>query len=172
MENLLKDLINNDSLAQSKVYKTYYKSMYKLSMRYTHNIEDTEDVLSESFMSLFNNCYKIKNNNIHSYLYSIVKNYSLNKIRHNKTNSEVDITDYRDIFGCVDYQFNNLEYQDIIDVIEKLPKGYKTVFNSYVIDGKSHETISKELNITNGTSRSQLAKAKKFLQKQLLLRGI
>ena len=46
------------------------------------------------------------------------------------------------------------------------------MFNSYVIDGKSHETISEELNITNGTSRSQLAKAKKFLKKQLLLRGI
>ena len=172
MEQLLKDLINNESKAQKRVWDEYYKQMYALSIRYTNNAEDTEDVLIESFMSLYNNCSKIENNKLFSYLYTIVKNYSINKIRHNKTNSEVDITDYRDIFGCVDYQFNNLEYQDIIDVVEKLPKGYKTVFNSYVIDGKSHETISEELNITNGTSRSQLAKAKKFLQKQLLLRGI
>jgi RNA polymerase sigma factor (sigma-70 family) len=172
MEQLLKDLINNNSQAQTQVYKTYYKSMYSLSIRYTNNIEDTEDVLIESFMSLFNNCSNITNNNIKAYLYSIVKNYSLNKIRTNKSNSEVDITDYRDIFGCVDYGFNNLELQDILIEVEKLPSGYKSVFNSYVIDGKSHKIISKELNITEGTSRSQLAKAKKSLKKQILLRGI
>ena len=172
MEQLIKDLIKNDSRAQAQVYKTYYESMYNLSIRYTKNIEDTEDVLVESFMSLFNNCSNITNNNIHSYLYSIVKNYSINKIRTNKSNSEVDITDYRDIFGCVDYGFNNLEFQDIINEIEKLPSGYKTVFTSYVFEGKSHKIISKKLKITEGTSRSQLAKARKFLKKQILLRGI
>jgi RNA polymerase sigma-70 factor (ECF subfamily) len=171
MEQLIKDLINNDLQAQTQVYETYYKSMYNLSIKYTNNIEDTEDVLSESFMSLFKNCFKIKNNNVHSYLHSIVKNHSINKIRSRKTNLEVDITDYRDIFGCVDYEFNDIEFQDIVSEIEKLPTGYKTVFNSYVLDGKSHKIIGKELNITEGTSRSQLSKAKKSLKKQLLLRG-
>ena len=114
MEQLIKDLINNDLQAQTQVYETYYKSMYNLSIKYTNNIEDTEDVLSESFVSLFKNCFKIKNNNVHSYLHSIVKNYSINKIRSRKTNLEVDITDYRDIFGCVDYEFNDIEFKNLI----------------------------------------------------------
>lgn len=172
MEQLLKDLINNDSKAQQRVWDEYYKQMYTLSIRYTDNVEDTEDVLIESFMSLFNNSSKIQNNNIFSYLYTIVKNYSINKVRSKKTKFEVDVVDYKDMFSCVDHQFSNLEYQEIIDVVEKLPKGYKTVFDSYVFEDKSHETIGKELNMTSGTSRSQLSKARKFLKKQLLLRGI
>ena len=76
----------------------------------------------------------------------------------------------------VGYQMHNnnedavdiLSAQDLLDVIQKMPPGFKTVFNMYVIEGYSHKEIADELNISVNTSKSQLSRAKVYLQKVLI----
>lgn len=166
-DSTLLNTLYNDSKTQQYVWGKYYNQMYAYSLKYTNNVEDTEDILGESFMMLFNKCGNIQNNNIKSYLMSIVRNNSINKLRSKKIKYEYDVDEFKDSISYIDHQFTNLEYKYLLNKVEHLPPGYKDVFTKYVLEGKSHKTISQELNITEGTCRSQLSKARKFLAKKL-----
>ena len=98
----------------------------------------------------------------------IIVNAALNVIRRNKFHFiEIDDNGYN--YVPIDaFTYSNLGEEDLLKLINNLPKGYKVVFNLNVIEGYSHDEIAKMLDIQPSTSRSQLVKARKILQQQIL----
>lgn len=166
-KKIIKACVNNKSWAQKELFDFYNKSMFLLAFRYTGNSEDAEDVLADSFISVFKNIknFKIINEkSLESWIKTIVINNALMLLRKRKRivsiNNEV-ITEQK---YCID---EDLKKENIYEAIKNLPDGYRTIFNMYVIDAYSHKEIAEKLNISVQTSKSQLSRAKKSLQKTL-----
>jgi RNA polymerase sigma-70 factor (ECF subfamily) len=140
--------------------------MFRVSFKITQNIEDAEDVINESFMSLFKYAHNITSTTVGGYLKRLVINKSINKLRTIKTKYDVSIENVWD-YGYTDHSFTEYDFKILIGIIDTLPKGYQSVFKLFVLEGLRHSEIAKLLNIDEGTSRSQLAKAKKQLQKKV-----
>jgi RNA polymerase sigma-70 factor (ECF subfamily) len=164
--NVVQQLVSNCPKTQTKVWDTYYKSMFRVSFKITQNIEDAEDVINESFMSLFKYAHNITSTTVGGYLKRLVINKSINKLRTIKTKYDVSIENVWD-YGYTDHSFTEYDFKILIGIIDTLPKGYQSVFKLFVLEGLRHSEIAKLLNIDEGTSRSQLAKAKKQLQKKV-----
>ena len=164
--NVIQQLISNCPRTQSTVWNKYYDSMFRVSVKITNNNEDTEDVLNESFMSLFKHIHKVNSGFIGGYLKRLVINNSINKLRFRKSKYDTDI-DELITYGYIDHSFTEYDFKFLMNIIDTLPTGYQSVFKLYVLEGLQHNEIAKILNIHEGTSRSQLAKAKKHLQKKL-----
>lgn len=172
-QELIKCCQQRKPKAQEALYLRYADKMFRVCQRYIKKPEDAQDILITSFTKIFES---IKNftyrdeGSLEAWIRKIVINYSLMWLRkhHNFSLTEtldenLQEPDLSDVAG--------LGAEDILFIISKLPTGYRTVFSLNVIDGYTHEEISKLLNITESTSRSQLFKAKSLLKKTLLHEG-
>ncbi len=151
----------------SDLYKQYAKYMYAICLRYTRNSEDAEDVMQEGFVKIYKALEGFKgNSNIKTWMRSIMVNTAINFYRHKQLLDFKSIdTDITKELGSVDETvINQLSTDELLEVINQLPDGYRMVFNMYVIEGYKHKEIAELLNISVGASKSQLAKARKSLQ--------
>ena len=164
-----------DRESQKTFYKMYYGFSMAICMRYCNTKDDAMEVVNDGFMKIYRELYNFKpaydnyETSLRGWMKSIMVNTAIDHFRkNNKKNFLVDIKD--DHLETIDPQetsINKLSYKEIIDIVQRLSPGYRTVFNLYVIDGYKHEEIAKQLNITVGTSKSNLAKAKMNIQKML-----
>lgn len=142
--------------------------MYGICLRYTDNIDDAQDVLQEGFIKVFRNLSKFRREgSFEGWLRRIFVNTSIEHYRKRKyltrvTNSHDEQIEDDDI-----NVLHKLAAKDILAIINELSPGYKTVFNLYVIEGYTHKEIAEMLGINEGTSKSQLARAKSVLKKIL-----
>ena len=150
--------------AQRALYDKYAPVLFGLCRRYVKSYEDAEDVMTEGFFKIMTkiNQYTGKGN-FEGWMKRIMVNESLMHLRkrHNM-NMTVEIADYDMPKEPTIEQ--DLAEQDILDLLDKLPTGYRTVFNMYVIEGFKHREIAEELGISINTSKSQLILAKKRMQ--------
>ena len=159
-----------DTLAMDKLYAEYADYMALVCTRYLGYTDDVHDVLQEAFIRVFTRIdlfvYKGEGS-LKAWLTKIVVNEALRFLRDHNTNTSA-IED-NDIPDEVDEEpdIGSLSLTQITDSILKLPPGYRAVFNLFVIEGKSHNEISKLLNIKPDTSASQLHKAKQLLARML-----
>jgi RNA polymerase sigma-70 factor (ECF subfamily) len=169
-EALAKACCQRDGKAQRLFYEKFAPIMYPLCLRYVREVSEAEDVMISGFMKAFDkiDSYSGKGS-LGGWLRRIMINQALGHLRKNKTMYlTVDIE-------TVEYQSNltwpedHLEAEDLIKLVCQLPLGYRTVFNLYVIEGYSHKEISGLLEISENTSKSQLSRARGWLQKQLLM---
>jgi RNA polymerase sigma-70 factor (ECF subfamily) len=169
-EALAKACCQGDGKAQRLFYEKFAPIMYPLCLRYVREVSEAEDVMISGFMKAFDkiDSYSGKGS-LGGWLRRIMINQALGHLRKNKTMYlTVDIE-------TVEYQSNltwpedHLEAEDLIKLVCQLPLGYRTVFNLYVIEGYSHKEISGLLEISENTSKSQLSRARGWLQKQLLM---
>jgi RNA polymerase sigma factor, sigma-70 family len=159
-----------DTLAMDKLYAEYADYMASVCTRYLGYTDDVHDVLQEAFIRVFTRIdlfvYKGEGS-LKAWLTKIVVNEALRFLRDHNTNTSAiednDIPDEVDEEPDID----SLSLTQITDSILKLPPGYRAVFNLFVIEGKSHNEISKLLNIKPDTSASQLHKAKQLLARML-----
>lgn len=129
---------------------------------------EAEDVVTEGFVKVFSkiNTFEYRGaRSFEGWIKRIMVNESLMALR-KKKHVQVDIDNFVDIESGL-MTGSQLEYNEIIKVIHKLPKGYRTVFNMYVIEGYSHKEIANKLQISENTSKSQLSKARASLLKSL-----
>lgn len=163
----------NNSLAQKKLYEFYYAPMISICMQYCKNYDDAIEVLNSGFTKIFNNINKFSgnDNDLFSWIYTIMVNSSIDKIRHNlvvnKNLIGVDINfNYN---GKVDNEaISNFGLSELLEMIESLPKQSRSVFNLYVFDNYSHKEIAKLLNISVLNSQSRLLYARKALQQKII----
>lgn len=141
--------------------------MMALCMRYSNrNVHDAEDLFQEGFIRVFDKIalYKFKGS-FEGWMRRIFINVAIKKYQKNKKNLVI-LNGYSHVEEnpIPPEVLGQLSEQELILLINKLPDGYRLVFNMYVIDGYSHKEISNKFNIAESTSRSQLTKAKKLLQ--------
>ncbi|WP_449397974.1 RNA polymerase sigma factor [Chryseobacterium wanjuense] len=151
-----------DRRGQKALYDMFSARMLAVANSYTNNLHDAEDILMNAFMKCFSRIDECREwKSFPFWLRKIVVNDAISFIRKNKNLLYVDVEiadDYpEDDFG-EDFKEINIE-----EIFSKIPDGYRVIFNLYVFEEKKHQEIAEILNISEGTSKSQLSKAKKWI---------
>ncbi|MEO8412835.1 MAG: RNA polymerase sigma factor [Ginsengibacter sp.] len=166
--DLIKGCINGNRQMQEHLYKKFSPKMYGVCLRYLGNTDDANDVLQEGFIKIFKNLTKFRaDGSFEGWIRRIFVNTSIEHFR--KKVKLYNVTEVQENTS-EDTALNVLDtlaVKDIILLVNELSPGYKTVFNLHVIEGYSHKEIADLLGITEGTSKSQLARAKGVLKKSL-----
>lgn len=151
-----------DQRAQKTLYDLFSAKMLAVANSYTNNIHDAEDILLNAFLKCFNKINDCKDwKSFPFWLRKIVVNDSITFVRKNKNILYADIEiadDYPE--EEVDENLNKINIQEIFS---QMPTGYRLIFNLYVFEDRKHQEIAEILNISEGTSKSQLSKAKKWI---------
>lgn len=158
---------------QQMLYELYYGKMMSVCLRYAKNHEEARDILQEGYIKVFQNINTFKGNgSLEGWVRRIMVNTAINYFHKNKkfdANTSID-DDYKELeedFFNDKAILQKLAYDDILKLVRSLSPAYQTVFNLHVIEGYNHKEIAEMLNINVGTSKSNLAKARAKLQKQL-----
>jgi RNA polymerase sigma factor (sigma-70 family) len=170
---LIKEAKRGSAAAQKCLFDQFADKMELICRRYVKNKEDTEEILLDGFYKFFKNMQTFDYHGeaaLHAWLKRIMINECLMFLRKKNVFIIVTETEAEQISLQQD-ALNNLSANEIFEVIIQLPVGYRTVFNLYAIEGMEHKEIANLMNISEGTSKSQLSKAKLLLQKILLQRG-
>ena len=168
---LIKKCIRNDSGAQKELYNLFAPKMLSICHRYAKSRDDAEDIFQEGFLKVFENLQQVKNiDSMEWWMKRIFINEALKLYNRNKRISFVDDLSLvrpgiSDGYGVLD----KLGTEEITRLIQKLPDKMRMVFNMYAIEGFSHKEISELLNISEGTSKSNLHDARKTLQRKISL---
>ena len=155
------------------LYKTFSGSLFSICRRYAGNEEEAKDLLQEGFVRIFKklDTFNIERGSFEGWMKRIVVNLCIDNYRNNKIRfQEVVVDDIADDSFSDDEcaeEIQDIAHEEILQAITKLPMGYRTVFNMFIIDEKSHKEIAATLNISENTSKTQLFKARKMLQKKL-----
>jgi RNA polymerase sigma-70 factor (ECF subfamily) len=162
--------VRGESWARKRVYEEYAPTMMSLCIRYAGNKEIARDLLQDGFIKVFTRIHTYSYKGAFAgWMYRIFVTTSLEYLR--KTDalkSAVDIMDYSEQLKDVDVSvLDRLSEEDLMDCIEKLPPGYRTVFNMYAIEGYSHKEIAEILGISITTSKTQFLRARTALQKSV-----
>ena len=167
-EELVKGCIRENRASQDMLYNIYAGKLMTVCYRYMENRMDAEDVLQEGFIKIFDNISKFGfHGSLEGWMKRIMANTSINRLR--KKDLLKGTQDSNMIDTPIDESIiDKLDGETLIGIIQKLPVGYRTVFNMFAIEGYSHKEIAQELGIEEVSSRTQLSKAKKVLQKQIL----
>ena len=170
-ERWLRKALDGDNTATEWIYRKHVRYLSALCSRYITEDEDIKDVLQESFIKIFTSLDSFKYRGegaLKAWMAKITLNETLKFVRNN-SRLPIDGIDDKDIIIA---DGDSMETEDIpTDVlhqfIRELPDGYRTVFNLYVIDDKSHKEIAQLLGIKENTSASQLHKAKSMLARKI-----
>jgi RNA polymerase sigma-70 factor (ECF subfamily) len=166
-KELVEGCIREDRKYQKILWNLYSSKLMALCLRYCKNQEEAEDALMESFVRIYDKIPTFRyQSSLETWMRRIAVNISINKLRSQKDIwKELSESEYE--LGYTDNAMYQLEAKQIMRLIEKLPVGYRTVFNLFVVEGYTHKEIADMMGIDEGTSRSQLAKARKSLQEML-----
>lgn len=166
-QKLVKQCRKGDSRAQRDLYERFAPQMLTVCRRYVRTIEDAEEVLSNAFIKVFNKIDQYTGDGpLGGWIRRIMVNESLNFIRYQK-NLFVEVEEENHSQFAHENLSDQLNADHLMALIDELPLGYKTVFNLYAIEGYGHKEIGEMLGISENTSKSQLSKARKNLQKKL-----
>lgn len=167
-KQLLLDCRKGKATAQRKLYNRLAPKMLGICIRYIKDKDEAEHVMIGGMVKMFEKINQFKDEgSFEGWVRRIMVNDCLMYIRKNQNMSMQ--TDICDVFDDPNLKVieEKLDEEDLLKLIETLPVGYKTVFNLYAIEGYSHAEISKQLDISENTSKSQLSRARKWLQNQL-----
>jgi RNA polymerase sigma-70 factor (ECF subfamily) len=166
LEQLVKACIRQDRKAQRALYERFAPVMHTVCLRYIKDAAEAEDILLKAFMKVFQNLKKFRaEGSLEGWIRRIIVNEALMYIRRNKNMyPEVDVDEASESH---ELHPNHLAEEDLLQLIYELPVGYRTVFNLYAIEGYSHQEIAEMLDITEGTSKSQLSRARQLLQQKI-----
>lgn len=163
---LIQQCLNNRITAQNELYRRFAGKMMGICMRYAKNRDDAKDVLQEAFVRVFLNLGSFKaEGSFEGWIKRIIINTAIKHYRKN-----LKFIGHTDIEAAYDIGFDNgiigkLSVNELMAHVQSLPDGYRTIFNLYAIEGYQHNEISEMLGISEGTSKSQLARGRNYLIK-------
>jgi RNA polymerase sigma factor (sigma-70 family) len=163
--DLIEGCIRGDRKMQHELYQRFAPKMYGVCLRYAGNAEEAEDILQEGFIKVFNKIGSFRSEgSFEGWIRRIFVNTAIEHFR--KKIYLQPITEYEEdtVEGKYLSVLDSLAAKDIIQLVQQLSPGYRTVFNMYVVEGYTHKQIAEALNISEGTSKSQLSRAKLILQ--------
>jgi RNA polymerase sigma factor (sigma-70 family) len=164
LEKLINECKKNDRKAQEQLYKEYSSKLFSVCLKYSRNYTEAQDNLQEVFLLVFKkiNQFGFKGS-FDGWLKRVTVNYVLQQYR---TETKLHlVTEVADEIEEVEIETVSLEF--LLKIIQELPDRYRMVFNLNVIDGFSHQEIAEMLDITIGTSKSNLHRAKAILKDKI-----
>lgn len=158
-----------DRSAQKKLYDYLAPKMFAVCLRYMGDRMPAEDILQDGFITLFSKLDSYSGEgSFEGWARKIFVNTALMSLR--KTDAlklSGDLEEAGNLSSDISTQIQNIGYKEIMKIVMKLPDGYRTVFNMFVVEGFSHKEIAQALNISEVTSRSQLQRARMILQEKI-----
>lgn len=169
-QDLIKECKQESFTAQKCLFDHFAESMMMVCCRYVKNEQDAEEVLLDGFRKFFKSIATFQYKSepaLFAWIKKIMINESLMFLRKRNAFVLTTETEYENI-AWDDQLLDSLSAAEIFRTITQLPVGYRTVFNLFAVEGLGHKEIAALLNITEGTSKSQLSKARQLLQKMLI----
>jgi len=168
MEILIKGCKKNDRKSQKELYDRFSSAMYGLCIQYASNEEDARDILQEGFIKVFNKIEQVQNPQaLPGWIRKVMINTALEKYRSHMALKRIDEISPEINAEVSNSAFENLTAGELVDLIHGLTPKYRMVFNLYAIEGYTHKEISEMLGISEGTSKSNLSRARAILQKRI-----
>jgi RNA polymerase sigma-70 factor (ECF subfamily) len=166
---VISDCIAGNQKAQAKLYQQFAPKMFGVCLRYAKDRTEAEDNLQEGFIKVFTNLKTFRNDggSLEGWIRRIMINISLEKIRKKHLMYPVEDVAIYDSVNFSDDVIAKISADELIKLIQELPPRYQLVFNLYVIEGFTHEEIAEEMSITQGTSKSNLSRAREILKKKV-----
>ena len=170
LDYIIRLCIRGDKKAQRELYLGYRTKWYMMAMRYGKKKQQADDIFQEGLIQIFNSLqlFDERKGNFSTWSTRILIYAALKFLK--KYNWEDSFKNIEEALNYEDTQetiFENLAAKELTAMIQQLPLGYRLVFNLYVMEGYSHKEIAAELGISEGTSKSQLSKARKQLRAKL-----
>ena len=177
LEHIIQGCIKANRDSQKQLYKLYYGFAMSICMRYSTHYTEAEEIVNDGFLKIFKKIdafepsYQSYEASFVGWIKKIFIHTAIDNYRKNNKSYTIPIMDdsHLEISENSASPIDNMSYKEIIALVQKLSPTYRTVFNLFVLDGYKHEEISKQLNISVGTSKSNLAKARINIQKMLKL---
>ncbi len=169
-ELIVRQAQNGDMAAQRIIYETHVRYLTSVCSRYILNCEDVKDVLQDSFMKIFSSLASFEYRgawSLRSWMCRVVVNETLKFLKRTSRLEFAELTEAEHAIPFEEPNTDMLRASEIYRLIRELPDGYRAIFNLYVIEGKSHKEIAEILNIKEGTSASQLHRAKAMLASRI-----
>lgn len=165
---LINGCIKNDATCQRMLFEQYSGVLMTICIRYASNQPEAEDILQDAFIQIFShiNQYRFEGS-FEGWLKRIAINTALKLLKKKVIYFSALENDAAPHLVTEPESWADLSEREILTLVSNLPTGYRIVFNLFVLEGYSHNEIAEMLHISNGTSRSQLAKAKRSLQEQI-----
>ena len=168
-EELVHGCITKLPIAQKHLFERFSRKMMGVCLRYADRTEEAEDILQNGFVKIFEKIDTFRSTgSLEGWVRKVMVNEALSHIRSNKAmkmNIDIDTVEY--MIPGNNHVVTNVNEKDLLKMIQKLPVGFRTIFNMHAIEGYSHKEIAEELEISEGTSKSQYSRAKIHLQNML-----
>jgi len=168
-ETELKACIRGDRRAQKAFFDRFKGKMFALCLRYASTREDAEDMLQDGFVRVFCDLHQYSGTgNFEGWVRKVFVNTALQHLQKQRRGPViVELGSYDVATDDTPFFGEELPARNLIKVLQQLPTGFRTVFNLYVLEGYSHPEIAEILNISVGTSKSQLLRAKAYFRSLL-----
>lgn len=169
-QEIILGCVKEDSRFQRLLFEKYYSKMFAICIRFSQNEEEAKDILQEGFIKAFEGIKKFKaESSLNTWLSRIMVNHSIDCSKNRNKNLFSSISENMltipDSTEFEEELVKELSPEEALDLLQKLPDGYRTIINLYAVEGLSHKQIGENLGISEGTSKSQLSKARTFLKK-------
>jgi RNA polymerase sigma factor (sigma-70 family) len=167
-EQIREGCSRNDRKFQEMLYNMFSSKMFSVCLRYANEYNSAQDLLQEGFVKVFKNIDKFRGEgSFEGWVRRIFVNTAIEHYRKQVTLYAINDNETKTYESYNSNALETLKVDDIMKMIQKLSAGYRTVFNLYVIEGFSHKEIGDMMGISEGTSKSQLARARYLLQKMI-----
>jgi len=158
---LIQKCLQGNSVSQKKLFDIFSSRMYSVCMRYASDPDLAQDFLQEGFIRLFKNLHQFRfEGSFEGWVRRIFIHTSIEFCRKNAKNMEVNGLEELENIGFNESVLDKFNAESLLLMVQKLPLGYRTVFNLYAIEGYTHKEIAIELGISENTSKTQLRKAR------------
>lgn len=166
---LIEGCRKGDRRAQKALYETFSRKMMSVCLRYVSDWETARDLLQEGFVKVFTHIDSYTGNgSFEGWIRKIFVNSALEYLRHADVLREsTDLDQTAEVAQTDGSPLSDISAAELMQLVQSLPAGFRTIFNLFAIEGYSHKEISERLHITESTSRSQYTRAKQLLQRKV-----
>jgi RNA polymerase sigma factor (sigma-70 family) len=173
LNSIIEKCKKGDPAAEQKLFRLFAGKMKAVCIRYSWRKEDAEDIFQEGFAKVYLQINKYRNQgSFEGWMRKIFIRQAINYYHKEKRNQFYELDEEKEIADEIPVEgfesdVPEISMENLLELVNELPEGYRDVFNMYAIDGLTHAEIAKYLNIKPGTSKSQLAKARAFLKRRI-----
>ena len=165
-QDLIAKCAKGDLKSQRELYDRYASRLMPMALRYAKSREDAEDILQDAFIKIFKNLKSFRGESqFATWMKRIVINTAINHNRKKLYSEPMMDIEKTTLYVDHDLILSNFHFTELIAMIQKLPTGCRTIFNLFAIEGYGHKEIAEQLEISEGTSKSQYARARALMRR-------